>query len=823
MRLCAAAFFVCACAVFASEDGKDGNAKPDLTILFTGEAHAALLPCDCPLQPLGGVARRATLIKRYRERGPVLLVDAGGWAAGGIYDEDSDGDPERDNIRTELMAKAMAAMKYDMVSVSDAEYGYLKSQPAAGNFPFLGERVAKQLTEEPSSSGSVDGWEVLRLKDIISIEGEGSVPYLVRSFLRTARSKGRAAEPPSRFTYDPKKVVERFLNVILYAFGEDASEQLAEANPGHFDLIINAGRKKSNRVAWTVGNAVIANFDYQAQRLGVAECYARKGWKPGDPGPRWEIRVKHEPLTSEIPDDPEVARLLEPHLDALRKKTKKSVEIEVWTQPGCPYCLELWPVLEELGKELKDRAVFVPHFLVHKDAGGRLTGKADWLAELRVEAAIAKHYPERFVDWLRWRARPENAVAAWEDGAKALGLLPARLKGALEEGGEIDQALLADAELVPRRRVPGTPTLVIANRTYEGPNERLQILRALCGMLDEPKPTVCAGVPACFSDRDCRKRGVIGRCRDAGKPEAQCDQSQKAVPVAAAVLVEPGALWSNHERILPILLDYLPGLTWRFVDPEGEEGKALLEKYKIERLPAYLLDPAAKTEYQYAEMLKPIVREAGDRLVVAGSAVGAHRIVGRERIRGRADLFVARFAKEGQQAVDVALEALRWPQGVPQLEIHDALFWNEAPGPDGKPLHQFAAQNGIAEIDEAALALAVKEVAPKRYLDYLRLRGERRGRLFWRRTLEQAGLEAKAIERVAALANGPNDQPAAEILAQMRAVADLLKVLDAGGLVVLLGENCEIIPVASRADLRYYLERIGQRRAAPAPPASSGP
>lgn len=213
-------------------------------------------------------------------------------------------------------------------------------------------------------------------------------------------------------------------------------------------------------------------------------------------------------------------------------------------------------------------------------------------------------------------------------------------------------------------------------------------------------------------------------------------------------------------------------------------------------------------------MLRPIVREADGQLVIAGSAVGAHRIAGRERIRGRAEVFVARFSKEGQQAVDVALEAFAWPQGVPDVEIRDALVWNEAPGPDGKPLRQLAAQNGIAEIDEAALALAVKQAAPEKHLDYLRLRGARRGRLFWQRTLEQAGLDAKAIEKIAALANGPNDQPAADVLAQMQATADLLKELDAGGPVVLLGENCEIIPVASRADLRYYLERIGQRRAA---------
>src|SRR5262245_54457052 len=67
----------------------DPQPKPILTILYTAESHAGLLPCNCPLEPLGGVARRATLIKRYRERGPVLLLDGGGWAAGGLYDEDS--------------------------------------------------------------------------------------------------------------------------------------------------------------------------------------------------------------------------------------------------------------------------------------------------------------------------------------------------------------------------------------------------------------------------------------------------------------------------------------------------------------------------------------------------------------------------------------------------------------------------------------------------------------------------------------------------------------------------------------------------------------
>ena len=61
-----------------------------------------------------------TLIKRFRERGPVLLLDGGGWAAGGPYDEDSDGDPQRDTLRTQLMRDAMRLMRYDAIVLAAA-------------------------------------------------------------------------------------------------------------------------------------------------------------------------------------------------------------------------------------------------------------------------------------------------------------------------------------------------------------------------------------------------------------------------------------------------------------------------------------------------------------------------------------------------------------------------------------------------------------------------------------------------------------------------------------------------------------------------------
>ena len=58
----------------------------EITIIYTGETHAMLYPCNCPKEPDGGVARRATLIKQLRKNYPdALLLDSGGFFAGVLF------------------------------------------------------------------------------------------------------------------------------------------------------------------------------------------------------------------------------------------------------------------------------------------------------------------------------------------------------------------------------------------------------------------------------------------------------------------------------------------------------------------------------------------------------------------------------------------------------------------------------------------------------------------------------------------------------------------------------------------------------------------
>ena len=106
---------------------------PSVVILYTGGTKSHLEPCGCYQEQSGGLPRRAHVVNRIRELGyPTLLVDAGN-----IFD----GKEEIDTKRCEVHLRAMSAMGYDVVALSEADlaYGdaYLSQQRAVATFPFL--------------------------------------------------------------------------------------------------------------------------------------------------------------------------------------------------------------------------------------------------------------------------------------------------------------------------------------------------------------------------------------------------------------------------------------------------------------------------------------------------------------------------------------------------------------------------------------------------------------------------------------------------------------------------------------------------------------
>jgi len=118
----------------------NGYAK-EITILYTGETHAMLYPCNCPIEPDGGVARRATLIKKLRAENPnTLLLDSGSFFAGGLLDEYTQ-NTQLDMQRSIVNLKAMELMKYDAANIGDNEFNFgrsfLEAKLMEAKIPFL--------------------------------------------------------------------------------------------------------------------------------------------------------------------------------------------------------------------------------------------------------------------------------------------------------------------------------------------------------------------------------------------------------------------------------------------------------------------------------------------------------------------------------------------------------------------------------------------------------------------------------------------------------------------------------------------------------------
>lgn len=91
-----------------------------LTLLFTGDQDGQIesLPLSDPAQPVGGMARRITLINRIRQEvGPqsVVLVDSGNLLTGTAF---------ADMTRGQVMCAAIQMMGYDALAVGEGDFTY---------------------------------------------------------------------------------------------------------------------------------------------------------------------------------------------------------------------------------------------------------------------------------------------------------------------------------------------------------------------------------------------------------------------------------------------------------------------------------------------------------------------------------------------------------------------------------------------------------------------------------------------------------------------------------------------------------------------------
>jgi len=283
-----------ACSLFSAAVVCAYAKDKQITLIYTGETHAMLYPCSCPVEPDGGVARRATLIQQLRKQYPdSLLLDSGSFFSGGLADQYTQ-NTQLDMLRAGLNLRAMELMRYDALAVSQDEFNFGKG--------FFEENIAKVKLNFVSSN----------------LKFAKTVPYIIREVagLKTgiigltnplAKQKSgdlkflesRASLAASVRELQKKGVT---LIILLSNLGEDEDLKIIKEVPG-ISVVIDGYNRPGVEAFIRSGNTIILRPARQARRLGKAVLNI-KGSKIGN------VSVEEIRVADKLVDDPGLLKIL---------------------------------------------------------------------------------------------------------------------------------------------------------------------------------------------------------------------------------------------------------------------------------------------------------------------------------------------------------------------------------------------------------------------------------------------------------------------------------------------------------------------------------
>ena len=283
-----------ACGLFSIALSQAYAKDKELTLIYTGETHGALYPCSCPVEPDGGVSRRAALINQLRKKYPdSLVLDSGNFFSGGLLDQNIQ-NTQLDMQRAKVVLAAMELMKYDAMAVSDDEFNFGKD--------FLSENIGKVKLNFVSSN--------LKLENV--------APYVIKETgglkigiigLTNPGVKQKAGEVAF---IEPKTAVETAarelkskgitLDILLSNFGEAEDLKIIENIP-EIRVIIDGHTRKDNGLFARTAGAVILRPSWQGRRLGKA-VLSVKGDKIDN------VSVEDIRVSDKVSDDPDILAVL---------------------------------------------------------------------------------------------------------------------------------------------------------------------------------------------------------------------------------------------------------------------------------------------------------------------------------------------------------------------------------------------------------------------------------------------------------------------------------------------------------------------------------
>lgn len=731
--------------------------KTLLTVIAGAESHGMIDACDCEFEPGGGVAKRSTFLKTFGTRNKLLLLDAGGFSAGGIYDDYTAG-RSVDSLRTLTMIRAMGKMNYDaaVIGDDDLQFGgvWIKQHAEKAGLPLVS---ANCLSDD--SSYLVKPYILVKKHGItIGITGLTTQEVLFET-------------DPSVYIEDPVESLKKIwkaldsqsdIQVLLSHCGQEMAEQFAEEFK-ELDLIVNGHRKNDKEPVLRYESVPVMQFGFQGKSFSSAKLsHKKKRFTFTDF--RWYD------ITPELVDDTKL-------LEYLKKKEKKNTPTpetiyDLYIMSQCPYGMEALTTFMHFSG-VDTTVKWNLWFIGTSEEDGTLQslhGEAEVEDEM-LWLALFTLYHDKKRDFLLQRISSDQPSI---DIMVSLGADRKKLRKWKKENGVT--TLKKHYARSTRLSVDASPTLLINNRPFDKALSlvNLQWFHCTTGSDDRKQ---CDHLPQCSQNADCRKKGKIGSCDSSGHCNYKDD-----VPFTFTVLTARTTFQHPEEQIIGTTKELFPAATINNVSVSSAEGKALVDKFHPDALPLYLFDKKVEDAANFSSVASGLTR-VDDTYTFQTGVVPVNYFPKRKKEKDKLVLLIDPFFKGVGEIVTLLNNREFWSG----ITVQPLIF--------SDPQESRRCTEAWYRMEEAQRWIAAASISKRTLMKYLEAYGENRGTSFWRQHCRKAGISADSIYNVI------NTQK--ESLHGHWDYVNILRIKDP---VVVLVENVETITITGQRMLRRVLE-----------------
>lgn len=237
-------------------------------------------------------------------------------------------------------------------------------------------------------------------------------------------------------------------------------------------------------------------------------------------------------------------------------------------------------------------------------------------------------------------------------------------------------------------------------------------------------------IPACFDDRDCQAReGLVSKCENPGEISALCGYYE-AEKIDAVLITDEKCAFCSVDTPKKNLKDNFVGIQYKTLHYEDEEAKSILKKYDAETLPIFLIDSALENEKRFKDY-EQLFEKRKDKLLLKKEFSGIFMFLNRKGIKDRIDLFLDFCGIESSAIIENLIK-------FSEEENSDfAIHFIISPDKD----YDYCEE-------ETKIALAVKDVYPDKFFEYVHLRSQNIKKISWINTLDEMGMDYNRIKKV---------------------------------------------------------------------------